>query len=178
MGQLRLLHPPEHPPVYRGEVGRIIRVTLVLVDPGSTDCGIDDEDRHLLARDELFRKLHPPPAKLRLLSILRLPHRPAPEIAGIVIRIARHTSVTADPLACFGWRFRTGICRERIRLAVDDVGIAADQIVHRLQHGIAGAKFHFVFNQARLELRQQGIRLVRAHLRHLGLHKLIVCVEP
>ena len=152
--QLRLLHAPEHPPVDRREVRRVSLVPLMLIDARASDGGIDDKDGHLLAFEQPLREFHAPPAEFGFLALLGLPHRQAPQVPGIVCGVLGGAPIAANPLVCLRRSFLARVRRERIRLTVDDIGIAANQVANRLDHrlAVAGlcAEFHFVSNQSRL----------------------------
>lgn len=69
MRQLCALNPPEHAAIDGVRIRRVYGIALVLVDPGAADSGIDDEDGHFLAFNQLFGQFHAPPAQFRLLAL-------------------------------------------------------------------------------------------------------------
>ena len=156
MGQLGLPHAPEHASVNRREIGRIGGIALVLIDPRPADRRVDHKDRHLLAFHQTLRQLHAPPTQLRLLALRRFPNGEAPEIALVVFGILRRTTVAPNPFTSLRWRLLASIGGQCVRLAVDNIGVATNEIAHGLQDRLLathrGAKLHFVFDQSRFQL--------------------------
>ena len=132
--QSGLPHSPEHAAVDRAGVGGIGLVSLVLIDPRAADRGVDDEDRHLLTRDEPLGKLHAPIAEFGLFAFLGLPDRIAPQVRPCALGVARRAAIAADPLAGFRRRLFAGVGRQGVGLAVDQEGVAAYQVTGRVQH--------------------------------------------
>ena len=129
MREFRLLHAPEHPSVNGGAINWVGSVALVLVKARSADGGVDHQDGNLLAFKQPLREFHAPPTQLRHFALLRFPDWVAPQISRRLFSVAG-TPIAANPLVGFRRGFFAGVGGEGIGLAIDDVGIAADEIAH------------------------------------------------
>ena len=181
VGQFRLLHAPEHATVDGGEVGGLALAALVLVDAGATDSGVDHENRHFLAGEQAFRQLHAPPSEFGFFTTRRFPNRKAPQVFGGFLAVGGGPTVAADPLAGFRRRFLTGVGRQRVRLAIDDVCIAADDVAHGVEHffrrALFAAELDLVLDQSGFEFYGKRVGLVRREFEALGFLQLVVGIE-
>ena len=171
---------------------------LVFVDPRAAHRPVDDEDRHLLAGHEPFGQLHAPAAEFRLVFGPVPPSRPGgttgsaaePGPLGFVEAVADpvggvspagRAAVTADPLARLAGRLLAGIGGQGVRLPVDEIGVAADQVADAFEHRLlpAGlrAELDAVLDQSRLELHREGVGLVGRERLGLGLEQLVVGID-
>ena len=125
-------------------------IGLVLVNTSATDGTVDDADRHVMLRREAECQIV---GKIADCIIAPIAGGSAPSRRGVTI--------SADPWVGRHIR-RQAIRGPRIRLAFEDIGIAANQVGHGIDDGIAnaaggGAIDDLVSHPARSERRGEGI---------------------
>ena len=151
----------------------------MLVDACAADGAVDDADGNLLA---LPPGAWPVPCPSSRSAASR--HRgcedgfaPQPD----AVWVSGHAAVAADPLAVERGFLFAPIRRHGVGLAVDDVGVAADQVGRGMQNRLFAAagrsELDPVLDESRLELHGEGVGLVRAGLGRLRLDELVVGIE-
>ena len=117
------------------------RIRQVLVDAGTAYSAVDDADRHVAVGLQVIGQIIGPIADEEISTVA---HRVAPGGGG--------PAIGADPGAVGEVAWQT-VDRERVGLAVDDIGIAANQVGHSGDQSVdaAGsrAKLQPVYHLAR-----------------------------
>ena len=109
----------------------------------------------------------------------KFPYGMAPEFFALLPFEELWIPITADPLIRVTRRFFASVGRQRVGLAVDQVGVAADDITRRVQYRFLApgsrAEFNPVFDQARLEVDREAVRSVLA--RRLALFRVLLSIR-
>ena len=126
VSQSGLFHAIQQSSVDRLRIGRIRGMSLVRLDQRASHRAVDDADGNLLAFHQVLGEVHAPVPDLQCAVS-------ADRVAPTRADIPTHGTETADPLACVRMLAFSPIRCHRIGLAVDQVGIPADQIGDRMR---------------------------------------------
>jgi len=139
VGQFSLADAPEQAAVDCSHVGRVDGVPLVLVDAGTADCTVDEADGHFLLLDDALAEFHAPVPDCQRAALVVAMHCWSPETQAL--RAARHATEGPEPLALVSAFPFAPVRRHRVRLADDDEGISADQVVGGVQDRLLPVEF-------------------------------------
>ena len=167
VGELGGPHPGEEPSVDRGRIGAVGGVGEVLIDPRAADGAVENADGDLVGVDNVPGEIDPPISDLVLSPFP--PHGVSPPRLEAPI----HRAETANPAAAAGGGLvvdlvSAPVARHRVRLAVHQEGVAAEEIVGGVEdhlHSVAHrATLDPVANEPRLKRDREGIAALRIGL--------------
>ena len=160
-------HPGEEPSIDRGRIGAFGGVGKVLIDPRAADGAVEDADRDLVGVDEMAGEIDPP------ISDLVLSPLPPYCVAPPRLEAPLHRAEAPDPTAASGLRaivdlVGAPVARHRVRLAVHQEGVAAEEIVGGVEDHLLSvthrAGLDPVADEPRLERDREGVAALRIGL--------------
>ena len=160
-------HPGEEPSIDRGRIGAFGGVGEVLIDPRAADGAVKDADRDLVGVDEMAGEIDPP------ISDLVLSPLPPYCVAPPRLEAPLHRAEAPDPTAASGLRaivdlVGAPVARHRVRLAVHQEGVAAEEIVGGVEDHLLSvthrAGLDPVADESRPERDREGVAALRIGL--------------